>query len=94
MQTNQKVRLKDIQQHMRTHFSLNINPSTAWKAKQYATAIIEGDSDRQYALLRRYGDELRRVCKQNTVKIGVERPIGSLHPRYFLTLIYFFSLSK
>ncbi|KAK2457356.1 hypothetical protein QL285_004634 [Trifolium repens] len=32
--------------------------------------------------LRRYGDELRRVCKQNTVKIGVERPIGSLHPRF------------
>ncbi|KAK2456777.1 hypothetical protein QL285_004115 [Trifolium repens] len=80
--TTQKVRLKDIQQHMRTHFSLNINPSTAWKAKQYETAIIEGDLDRQYALLRRYGDELIRVCKQNTVKIGVERPIGSLHPRF------------
>jgi hypothetical protein len=94
MQSNQKVRMKDIQHYTRTYFSLNINPSTAWKAKQYATAIIEGDSDRQYALLRRYGDELKRVCKQNTVKIGVERPIGSLHPRYFLTLIYVFSLSK
>ncbi|KAK2446568.1 hypothetical protein QL285_017358 [Trifolium repens] len=82
MQSNQKVRMKDIQHYMRTHFSLNINPNTAWKAKQYATAIIEGDSDKQYALLRRYGDELKRVCKQNTVKIGVERPIGSLHPRF------------
>jgi hypothetical protein len=90
MQSNQKVRMKDIQHYMRTHFSLNINPNTAWKAKQYATAIIEGDSDRQYALLRRYGDELKRVCKQNTVKIGVERPIGSLHPRYFLLLFMFF----
>jgi hypothetical protein len=70
MHTNQKVRIKDIVQHMRTHISLNINPSTAWKAKQYAIAIIEGDSDRQYALLRRYGDKLIRedirVCETET----------------------------
>jgi hypothetical protein len=43
MQTFQKVRLKDIMQHMRTNFSLGITMSRAWKAKQYATAIIEGD---------------------------------------------------
>ncbi|KAK2427471.1 hypothetical protein QL285_026049 [Trifolium repens] len=50
-------------------------------AKQYASAIIEGDADRQYSMLRRYADELVRVNKGNTVKIGVDRPIPSIHPR-------------
>jgi hypothetical protein len=85
MHTSQKVRIKDIIQHMRTNFSLNITPSTSWKAKQYATAIIEADADRQYSLLRRYAEELRSKSKHNTVKIGVERPIPSnLHPRFVM----------
>jgi hypothetical protein len=33
MHTSQKVRIKDIIQHMRTNFSLNITPSTTWKTK-------------------------------------------------------------
>jgi actin-like ATPase involved in cell morphogenesis len=52
MQTSQKVMIKDIIQHMRTNFALNITISTAWKAKQYATAVIEGDYDRQYTLTK------------------------------------------
>ncbi|KAK2434921.1 hypothetical protein QL285_020024 [Trifolium repens] len=77
-----RVRLKDIMQHMRTHFSLGITMSTAWKAKQYATEVIEGDSIRQYSLLRAYADELTRVSKGNTVVIGVERPMPTLPPRF------------
>jgi hypothetical protein len=46
MQTFQKVRLKDIMQHMRVKFSLGITMSKAWKEKQYATENVEGDSDR------------------------------------------------
>ncbi|GAU21282.1 hypothetical protein TSUD_286920 [Trifolium subterraneum] len=83
MQTFPKVRLRDITQHMRTDFALGISKNTAWKAKQYATEIIEGDSDRQYSLLRRYADELIRVCKENTVVIGLaERPVPTLPPRF------------
>jgi hypothetical protein len=82
MQTFAKVRLKDIMQHMRTHFALGITMSTAWKAKQYATEVIEGDSIRQYSLLRAYADELTRVSKGNTVVIGVERPMPTLPPRF------------
>ncbi|KAK2427488.1 hypothetical protein QL285_026063 [Trifolium repens] len=83
MHTSQKVMIRDIVQHTRTKFALNITPNTTWKAKQYATAIVEGDADRQYSLLRRYAEELRSKCKHNTVKIGVERPIPSdLHPRF------------
>ncbi|KAK2427486.1 hypothetical protein QL285_026061 [Trifolium repens] len=77
MHTSQKVMIRDIVQHMRTKFALNITPSTTWKAKQYTTAIVEGDTDRQYSLLRRYAEELRSKCKHNTVKIGVEKPIPS-----------------
>jgi hypothetical protein len=86
MHTSQKVRIKDIIQLMRTNFSLIITPSTAWKAKQYASAIIEGDADRQYGMLRRYAEELFRVSKRNTVKIGVDRPIPSIHPRYIYVI--------
>jgi hypothetical protein len=83
MQTFPKVRLRDIAQHMRTHFAVGINKNTTWKAKQYATEVIEGDSDRQYSLLRRYADELIRVCKENTVKIGIaERHVPTLPPRF------------
>ncbi|KAK2437126.1 hypothetical protein QL285_022056 [Trifolium repens] len=82
MHTSQKERIKDVIQLMRTNFSLIITPSTAWMAKQYASAIIEGDADRQYSMLRRYADELLRVSKGNTVKIGVDRPIPSIHPRF------------
>ncbi|KAK2368956.1 hypothetical protein QL285_082115 [Trifolium repens] len=82
MRTSQMVRIKDIIQLMRTNFSLIITLSTAWKEKQYASAIIEGDADRQYSMLRRYADELFRVSKGNTVKIGVDRPIPSTHPRF------------
>jgi hypothetical protein len=88
MHTSQKVRIKGVIQLMRTNFSLIITPSTAWKAKQYASAIIEGDADRQYSMLRRYADELHRVSKQNTVKIGVDRPIPSIHLGYCLNYFY------
>ncbi|KAK2405578.1 hypothetical protein QL285_054800 [Trifolium repens] len=89
MQTFAKARLKDIMQHMRTHFSLGITMSTAWKAKQYATEVIEGDSIRQYSLLRAYADELTRVSKGNTVVIGVERPMPTLPPRFGSFYSYF-----
>jgi hypothetical protein len=52
MQTSQKVRIKDIIQHTRTNFALNITISTTWKAKQYAPAMIEGDDDRKYTLTK------------------------------------------
>ncbi|MCI33733.1 hypothetical protein A2U01_0054950, partial [Trifolium medium] len=55
--------------------------STTWKAKQIATAIIEGEADNQYAQLGRYAAELRRVCRNNTIKINADRPNPSLPPR-------------
>ncbi|KAK2445336.1 hypothetical protein QL285_016279 [Trifolium repens] len=87
MHTSQKVRIKDVIQLMRTNFSLIITPSTALKAKQYASAIIE-DADRQYSQLRRYADELVRVSKGNTVKIGVNRSIPSIHLKYMSQLLF------
>jgi hypothetical protein len=52
MQTSQKVGIKDIIQHMRINFALNITIRTAWKAKQYAAAMIEGDDDKQNTLTK------------------------------------------
>ncbi|KAK2409855.1 hypothetical protein QL285_045255 [Trifolium repens] len=40
------------------------------------------DSDRQYALLRRYAEELKKQCKHNSITVGVERPNPTLPPRF------------
>ncbi|MCI58234.1 hypothetical protein A2U01_0079488, partial [Trifolium medium] len=65
---------------MRRNYALNITPWTAWKAKQITTSIIEGDADKQFAQLGRYAIELRRVCRNNTIKLNVDRPNPTLPP--------------
>jgi hypothetical protein len=82
MQTSEKVRMQDIILDMRRNYVLNITPSTAYKARKIAMAVIEGDADSQYAQLWRYAEELRRACRTNTIKINVNRPNASLPPRF------------
>lgn len=44
MQTCEKVRIVDIIQDMRKTYSVGITQSRAWKAKDIANGIIEGDN--------------------------------------------------
>ncbi|XP_045810794.1 uncharacterized protein LOC123905210 [Trifolium pratense] len=82
MQTSEKVRIQDIILDMRINYALNITASIAWKAKKIAAAIIEGEADNQYTKLGRYAAELRRVCRNNTIKINIDRPNPVLPPRF------------
>jgi hypothetical protein len=82
MQTTQKVEICDIIQDIRRNYSVDISKGKAWRAKKIASKIIEGDGDKQYAMIRKYAAELRRVSKANTIKINVERPNPTLSPRF------------
>jgi hypothetical protein len=82
LQTTNKVTLEDIMDDMRTNHSVGITMGRAWKAKQIAQKIVEGDADRQYAMIRRYAAELIRVCPGNSVKVNVDRPSPSIQPRF------------
>jgi len=82
LQTTKKVTIEDIMDDMRTNHSVGITMGRAWKAKQIAQKVVEGDVDRQYAMIRRYVAELIRVCAGNTMKINVDRPTPSIQPRF------------
>lgn len=89
MQTCEKVRIDDIMQDMRKNYSVGITPGSAWKAKEIAKGIVEGDTARQYAMIWRYETELKRVCLGNTTKINVAIPNPSIQPRFIYFYFYF-----
>ena len=64
---------------------VGITKGRAWKAKQIAKAVVEGDASRQYSMLWRYAAELKRVCPGNNCKINMERPAPTLQPRFVST---------
>ena len=82
LQTNQKVTIHDIMDDMRKNHAVGITKGRAWKAKQIAQKIVEGDADGQYSMIKRYVAELIRVCPGNSVKINVDRPDPGLQPRF------------
>ncbi|XP_058749183.1 uncharacterized protein LOC131622170 [Vicia villosa] len=82
MQTSQDVRITDIIQDLRQNYSVGITVCRAWKAKLIAKKMLEGDADRQYAILRRYAAELLRASPGNTLAITVERPNPTIPPRF------------
>jgi len=82
LQTNKKVTIEDIMDDMRKNHVVDITKGRAWKAKQIAQKIVEGDSNGQYSMTWRYAAELKRVCAENTVKINVDRPDPGLQPRF------------
>ncbi|CAJ2652425.1 unnamed protein product [Trifolium pratense] len=83
MSTSDHMKVNDILTHVRKNFSVNISFWRAWKAKQMAKEIVEGNAARQYNLLWRYSAELRRVSDNgNTCKITIERPHPTLQPRF------------
>ena len=82
LQTTKKVTITDIMDDMRKNHSVGITMGKAWKAKQIAQEVVEGNADRQYGMIWRYAAELTRVCAANSVKINVDRPSPSLQPRF------------
>jgi hypothetical protein len=48
----------------------------------YLSKFVDGDAAKQFNLLWRYSEELKRVNKGNTCKINVNRIGSSLQPRF------------
>jgi hypothetical protein len=82
LQTNKKVTIEDNMDDMRKNHAVEITKGRAWKAKQIAQKIVEGNADGQYSMIWRYAAELKRVCSSNSVKINVDRPDLGLQPRF------------
>jgi len=88
LQTTEKVTIKDIINDMRKNHSIDITKGRAWKAKQIAQKIVDGDADRQYSMVWRYVAELTRVCPDNSAKVNVERLGPTLQPRFGSFLLF------
>ncbi|KAI5420213.1 hypothetical protein KIW84_044123 [Lathyrus oleraceus] len=84
MASSNGVKIQDIVYEIRSNFSIGITISRAWKAKQIAKALIEGDVVKQYILLWRYSAELRIVNFVNTCKINMEKVGAIIQPRPFI----------
>lgn len=82
MASSNVVKIQDIVYEIRSNFSIGITMSRAWKAKQIAKALIEGDVVKQYILLWRYSAELRIVNFVNTCKINMEKVGAIIQPRF------------
>lgn len=77
-----KLRLSEVVDEVRIGFSTGITKWRAWKGRQIAMEIVEGDASRQYYLLYRFSAELLQKSKGNTCKINIERLPGTLQPRF------------
>ncbi|XP_058769018.1 uncharacterized protein LOC131642868 [Vicia villosa] len=79
MQSSQDVRITDIIQDLRQNYSVGITVARAWKEKLIAKKMLEGDADRQYAILRRYAAELHRANTGNTLQSLLKGQIQQSH---------------
>ncbi|XP_058776394.1 uncharacterized protein LOC131650710 [Vicia villosa] len=84
MTSSDGVKIRDIESEIRSNFSVGITMNRAWKDKQIAKALLEGDAVKQYNLLWRYSAELRRVNPGNTCKINMTRIAPTIQPRPFI----------
>lgn len=82
VRNSRKLRLTDVQDEVKVAFCAGITRWRAWKGRQMAMEIVEGDASRQYHLLYRFSAELISKSRGNTCKIGIERFPGALHPRF------------
>ncbi|XP_058756260.1 uncharacterized protein LOC131629496 [Vicia villosa] len=79
---NSKMRLTEVVADVRTRFSTEITGSRAFKARQLARQVVEGDASKQYSMLWSYGAELKRASIGNTFKLNIHTPGPGLQPRF------------
>ncbi|KAK7361174.1 hypothetical protein VNO77_03220 [Canavalia gladiata] len=80
--TASKLTLTEIIEDVRKNYSAGITGWRAFKARQFAREMVEGDATKQYTLLWSYSAKLQRVSNGNTCKIQLDRPSQNLQPRF------------
>ncbi|XP_058744588.1 uncharacterized protein LOC131617289 [Vicia villosa] len=78
LKNNSGMKLNEIVSDVRLRFATEITGCRAFKARQIARRVVEGDSAKQYTMLWSYGAELRRACIGNTFKLN----ISGLPPKF------------
>ncbi|XP_039682969.1 uncharacterized protein [Medicago truncatula] len=86
MQVTKKMSVQEVFNEMVVNYGVGITMDRAWRARKIAKSIIEGDADKQYAMIKRYAAELKRVCRDNNVKINVAGPSATIQPRVHICL--------
>ncbi|XP_058724923.1 uncharacterized protein LOC131596316 [Vicia villosa] len=82
LKNNTKMKLNEVVADVRLKYATEIPGCRAFKARQLARRIVEGDSSKQYSLLWSYGAELRRASSGNTFKLNTMTPAPGLQPRF------------
>jgi hypothetical protein len=57
-------------------------------------APINGDTAKQYNLLWRYSEELKKINKENTCKININKIGSSPQPRFGIFYFYLYGIKK
>ncbi|KEH16457.1 hypothetical protein MTR_0177s0050 [Medicago truncatula] len=78
MKSSKRLQINDVVTEVRTKYSTGITFSTAFKARQIARKLVEGDSVKHYSLLWSYSEDLQRACPRNICKLHIERPAPTL----------------
>ncbi|MCI67500.1 hypothetical protein A2U01_0088759, partial [Trifolium medium] len=60
------MKLTEIVAYIRIKYAVEIPACRAFKARQIARQLVEGDSSKQYSLLWSYSAELKRASSGNT----------------------------
>ncbi|XP_058762568.1 uncharacterized protein LOC131635949 [Vicia villosa] len=82
LKNNTKMKLNDVEADVRLRYATEIPGCRAFKARQIARQIVEGDSSKQFNLLWSYGAELRRASPGNTFKLNTTCSGEGLNPRF------------
>ncbi|XP_058746137.1 uncharacterized protein LOC131619011 [Vicia villosa] len=77
-----KMKLNEVVADIRSRYSTEIPGCRAFKARQIARQIVEGDSSKQFSMLWSYGAELKRASASNTFKINTAALAPGLRPRF------------
>ncbi|XP_058734254.1 uncharacterized protein LOC131605982 [Vicia villosa] len=82
LKNNTKMKLNDVVADVMLRYATEIPGYRAFKARQIARQIVEGDSSKQFNLLWSYGAELRRASPGNTFKHNTTCSGEGLNPRF------------
>jgi hypothetical protein len=82
LQVSNKMTVEEVFNEMSVNHGVGITMDRAWRGRKIAKKIIEGDADKEYAMIWRYAAELKRVCRDNNVKINVDGPSATIQPRF------------
>ncbi|XP_058784220.1 uncharacterized protein LOC131658989 [Vicia villosa] len=94
MKNNTKMKLNEVVADVRLRYATEIPEYSAFRARQIARQIVEGDPSKQFSLLWSYGAELRWASAGNTFKVNTTTLAPGLKSRFERCYICFDGTKK